>query len=111
MLSSLYQRLAGAPGFEGRPLLRRTLGPGLSAAVVACAAELVGGRLGSLVLALGCTLFVGSTLGRIGGFSRPAARPSTAELVVHFRIAWLALGIVVAAAFVGVVGPVAFQGR
>ena len=113
MLASLYQRLAGPTGFEVGALRRRTLWPGASAAVVACAAEIVGGRpaAGSLGLALGCTLFVGWTLSRIGAFSRQSAQPNSTALVIASKPAWIAAGILVAGFFVGVVGPVAFKVR
>jgi len=112
-LATLYQRLAGARGFEGGALRRRTLAPGAGAAAAACAAEVAGGppAVGSLALALGCTLFVGWTLGRIGNFSRPSTRSDTTELVIPFRPLWIAAGLLIAGLFVGVVGPVAFQAR
>ena len=112
-LASLYQRLAGAGGFGGAALRRRTLWPGGSAAVAACAAEIAGGHpaAGSLGLAVGCTLFVGWTLSRIGDFSRLSARPNSTALLISFQPAWLAAGILIAGFFVGVVGPVAFKVR
>ena len=81
--------------------------------MTACAAEIAGGHpaVASLALALGCTLFVGWTLGRIGDFSRPSTRSDTTELVIPFRPLWIAAGLLIAGLFVGVVGPVAFQAR
>jgi Na+/melibiose symporter-like transporter len=81
--------------------------------VAACAAEIAGGHpaAGSLGLAVGCTLFVGWTLSRIGDFSRLSARPNSTALLISFRPAWLAAGILIAGFFVGVVGPVAFKVR
>ena len=112
LLAALYQRLAGPSGFERCTLRRRTLWPGVGAAVVACAAEIAGGHpaAGSLGLALGCTLFVGWTLSRIGNVSRLPARPNSMALVILFQPAWLAAGILVAGIFVGVVGRIAFMG-
>ena len=112
-LATLYQRLTGARGFEGDALRRRTLAPGAGAAAVACAADGAGGHpaVGSLALALGCTLFVGWTLSRIGNFSPPSTRSDTTELVIPFRPLWIAAAILVAGFFVGVVGPIAFQAR
>jgi hypothetical protein len=110
-LALLYQRMAGANGFESGALRRRTLAPGVGAAVVACAAEIAGGHpnVGSLGLALGCTLFVGWSLGRIGDFSRPSSRPNTPVLHISLRPAWLVAAILITGLFVGVVGRVAFQ--
>jgi len=112
-LATLYQRLAGARGFEGGTLRRRTLAPGVSAAVAAGAAEIAGGHpaVGSLALALGCTLFVGWTLSRIGNFNRPSTGPNTAELFISFQPAWIAAGMLSAGFLLGVVGPIAFQAR
>jgi len=113
LLATLYQRLAGLSGFENGILRRRALWPGAGAAVVACAAEVVGGHLsiGSLGLAFGCTLFVAWTLSRLGDLGRRSARYNSTSLVISFRPAWLATGILVAGLFVGVVGPIAFKVR
>ncbi len=113
MLASLYRRLAGASGLAMSALRRRTLGPGVSAAAAACAAEIAGGHptAGSIGLALGCTLFVGWTLSRIGDFRQPSALSDTAELSITFRPTWVVTGILVTVFFVGVVGRVAFQVR
>lgn len=113
MLASLYQRLAGPSGFENGALRHRTLWPAASAALAACAAEIVGGHfaVSSLGLALGSTLFVGWTLSRTVDFRQLSARPSSAALVISFQPAWLAAGILIAGCFVGVVGPVASRVR
>ena len=105
-LAFLYLRLAGASGFDSDALRRRALWPGVSAALVACAAEIAGGHptLGSLGLALGCTLFVGWTLSRIGDFSPLATRCNNRALLIPFQPAWLTGGILLAGLFVGIVG-------
>jgi len=95
-----YVRLNGAGLGPGR-LWTRTVTPAAGAAGVACAAELFGGRTQplTLALALGCTLFVGWTLSRVGD---PSAEPG--EPVP--RSPWLiAIGLLVGVTFVVVVGP------
>ncbi|HEY5106028.1 MAG TPA: hypothetical protein VII73_04545 [Caulobacteraceae bacterium] len=103
----LYGRLNGAGAFAQGRLLGRTLVASAGAAIVACAAEIAGGRLaaGPLVLALGCTLAVGASLTRIGGFTR-ARNPGQATLTPIRASPWLlAAGVAVALVFIFVVGP------
>ena len=110
-LAQLYAKIAGLEGFNGAILLRRTLLPGISAAIVACTAELAGGRLGvaSLPLVLGCTLFVGWSLSRIGQFRPGTGKVQDSKLVVPFSSSWLIAATIASLIFVGFLGPVALQ--
>jgi len=107
LLGSLYARFAGHAGFETRVLHRRTLLPGAAAAIMACAAEIVGGRLtvATIGLSLGCTLFVGWSLRFIEAPSTVVDR-SAGNLAVR-GVGWMLAAAVVAGAFVTIVGPVA----
>lgn len=109
LIGRLYAKIAGPEGFDRSVLQRRTLLPGLAAAVVALAAEVAGGHpaVGTLALTLGCTIFVGWCLSRIGAF-KPLDPPTTGPtLTVPFSIAWLAVAAIASALFIGLVGPVA----
>ena len=101
-------RALTASGDRARSRLRRrALIPAAAAAVVACTAELAGGRMlpMPLLLALGCTLAVGYSLTAMDG-SLAAPRPGDRDLGPVPRRWWLvALAVTVAAWFVVVVGP------
>ena len=75
-LGRSYAQIAGEAGYAPGVLRDRTLLAGAAAAVVAVGAEIAGGRwaVGSLALSLGCTLFVGWTLGRVLKPAEPAPR-------------------------------------
>jgi hypothetical protein len=90
-------------------LQRRTLLPGIAAAAVAGGAEFAGGHpaVGTLALTLGCTVFVGWCLSRIGDFKPLATPGKVATLSVPLSIGWLVVAAFVSAGFVGLIGPVA----
>jgi hypothetical protein len=107
LLGGLYARFAGHAGFEAPLLRRRTLPAGASAAIMACAAEAVGGRvtLATIGLSLGCTLFVGWSLRFI---KEPTARSAeTAGDLTVRGLGWLLAAAIVAFVFVAIIGPVA----
>lgn len=95
-----YARLNGVSLGRGRRWTR-TMIPAGGAAVVACGAEAFGGRADpmTLVLALGCTIFVGWTLSRLGngGEVEPEPVPLNRGLVV--------VGVLVGLAFITMIGP------
>jgi hypothetical protein len=101
-------RALAASGDRARARLRRrALIPAAGAAVMACAAELAGGRMSPmpLLLALGCTLAVGYSLTAMDG-SLAAPHSGDRDLGPVPRKWWfVALAIAVAAWFVVVVGP------
>jgi hypothetical protein len=105
-LGNLYAVVAGNGGFSPGVLRRRTLVPGAAAALVACAAEIAGGRIaaGSIALSLGCTLFVGWTLGLV---EKSKVGGAASELAIPRSAGWLWAALVGSAAFIGFVGPAA----
>jgi hypothetical protein len=107
LLGSLYARFAGHTGFETRVLQRRTLLPGAAAAIMACAAEIVGGRLNvaTIGLSLGCTLFVGWSLRFIKEPTAPLAG-TAGDLPIRGG-GWLLGALIVGGVFIAIVGPVA----
>ena len=107
-LGRAYARIAGEGGFAPAVRTKRTLLAGAAAAVAAVGAEIAGGRwaVGSLALSLGCTLFIGWTLGRVLKPAEPAkAPPRTAP-----SLGWITAAVVAAGVFIGWVGPVATLG-
>jgi hypothetical protein len=101
----LFVGWAGGGAAAARTLWRRALLPGAGAAIVACLAELAGGRtqIMALLLALGCTIVVGFSLTSMDNVV--ARAPASIPCAVP-RSAWLiAAGVVVGAVFVGVIGP------
>jgi hypothetical protein len=111
-LARLYHALAGTAGFAQGILLRRTLLPASAAAVVACAAEIIGGRpgFGPIALALGTTLFVGWTLSRLEPPRRTPSDEPAVSLTLRFSPVWAAAAILAATLFVFEVGPVTGPG-
>ena len=109
LLGRLYLAIAGASGLQSGRLAGRTLLPAAGAAVVACVAELAGGRidLGGLALSLGCTLFVGWTLTRIEGLRLGREPPAAASLLVSFQPAWIAAAAVASLLFIFLIGRTA----
>jgi hypothetical protein len=109
LLGRLYAEIAGPEGFDRAVLQRRTLLPGIAAAAVAGGAEFAGGHpaVGTLALTLGCTVFVGWCLSRIGDFKPLATPGKVATLSVPLSVGWLVVAAFVSAGFVGLIGPVA----
>ena len=110
LLGGLYARFAGSAGFESGVLRRRTLAPGAAAAIMACAAEIAGGRLtvATIGLSLGCTLFVGWSLRFI---NQPKAQLCRTDGDLAVRgVGWLLAAAIVASVFIAIVGPVAKLG-
>jgi hypothetical protein len=106
--ASAYRRLAGTGDISRRQIWARAVVPAVGAACVAVAAEIVGGRvqLGSLVLALGCTLFVGLSLTRMPGIARQTELPAiSSRLSLELSPALITTALIVATAFVVVIGP------
>jgi hypothetical protein len=109
-LRRLYVRIAGPAGQASRRLQARTLLPAAGAAVVACAAELANGRidLGGLGLSLGCTLFVGWSLSRIGEPGGNADGPAAgAALAAPRRPLWIGAAALAAVSFILMIGRTA----
>jgi hypothetical protein len=107
LLGGLYARFAGHAGFEAQVLRRRTLPAGAAAAIMACAAEAVGGRVtvATIGLSLGCTLFVGWSLRFV---KEPKALSTEAAGGLTVRgFGWLPAAVIVAGVFIAIVGPVA----
>jgi MFS family permease len=106
LLGGLYARFAGHAGFEPGVLQRRTLLPGAAAAIMACAAEIVGGRMSvaTIGLTLGCTLFVGWSLRFITAPKSPAGG---GDFAVRGGFGLMLAAAIVAGVFVGIVGPAA----
>jgi hypothetical protein len=107
LLGSLYARFAGHTGFDAQVLRRRALLPGAAAAIMACAAEVVGGRftVGTIGLSLGCTLFVGWSLRFIKEPKAPSAGTAVDPTVRGGG--WLLVAAIIAGVFIAIVGPVA----
>jgi hypothetical protein len=87
-------------------LRRRTVLPGLAAALVAVAAEVVGGRTDflSLALALGCTIVVGGSLQLIDNMGRPNPTIVPAP-AIGLSTLWIAAALFSSAVFIAIVGP------
>ncbi len=105
--AALFIRFGGAGPTARRRLQRRALWPASGAALVACLAEIAGGRAQPmpLALALGCTLIVGFSLTSMDNI---VERPSAAQrdLGAIPRAWWLiGVGICVAVVFIGFIGP------
>jgi hypothetical protein len=102
-----FRRFSGGGRIAAARLRRRALVPGAAAAVVACAAEIFGGRLQAtgLLLAIGCTLVVGFSLTSMGDVvSVPA--PGDRDLGIIARSHWLiGTALVITLLFVTVIGP------
>jgi hypothetical protein len=105
-LGHLYVRIAGSAGLEKGTLGMRTLAPGASAAVVACAAELASGRIdfAGLALSVACTLLVGWSLLRIADFKMTNDAGVHAILTVPFQPMWIAAAALSAVTFVLLIG-------
>jgi hypothetical protein len=105
--AALYVRLAGSGAPAARALRRRALLPAGGAAIVACLAEIVGGRIGvmPLLLAFGCTAVVGYSLTSMDDVVAQSAMVGTGLRLIPRSSSIIAIGILVAAAFVFVVGP------
>jgi hypothetical protein len=103
----LFRRFGGSGDTAAARLWRRAMLAGAGAAIVACAAEVFGGRAQPLplLLALGTTLEVGFTVTSMNGHVM-AARAHDLDQGYVGRSRWvIAVSIVVAAGFVSVIGP------
>ncbi len=104
---SLFRRLAGSGRTAQARLWRRAVWPATGAAVVACLAEITGGRFQvmPMLLALGCTLAVGFSLTSLSD-AVVGMRPGDGELgpVARSPVA-IALAMLVATGFVFAIGP------
>jgi hypothetical protein len=105
-LGPLYVRIAGLAGLEKGPLGTRTVLPGASAAVVACAAAFASGRIDfvGLALSVACTLLVGWSLMRIADFKMTSDARARPILTVTFQPIWIVAATIAAAAFVLLIG-------
>jgi hypothetical protein len=105
--AALFVRHAGAGAAARARLQRRALWPTSAAAVVACLAEIAGGRGQPmpLALAVGCTILVGFSLTSMDTVvARPAARQR--DLGAIDRAWWLiAGGLGASVAFIVLIGP------
>jgi hypothetical protein len=104
---SLFRQLGGSDSGGQARLWRRAVWPSVGAAIVACLAEIVGGRLQimPMLLALGCTLAVGFSLTTLSdGLYRTRAGDINRGPIT--RATWLiGLAAAVAAGFVFAIGP------
>lgn len=109
-LGRLYLSFAGPFGSE--TLAIRTLWPGASAAVVACAAVFASGHadLASLALTLGCTLFVGWSLSRIYDFGLREQPMLAHPWIIGVKPGWIAAAVLASLAFVLLVGRISSPG-
>jgi len=112
LAASLFRRVAGSSPIAEARLWRRSVIPATGAAVAAALAEIAGGRMQPLplALALGCTLAVGFSLtSQDAEMRRPD--PAARDLGPVACSPWLiAAATLTAAIFVAVIGPgLAFQ--
>jgi hypothetical protein len=105
--AALFVRHAGAGPAARARLRRRALWPASAAAVVACLAEIAGGRGQPmpLALAMGCTIVVGFSLTSMDTVvARASARQR--DLGAIYRAWWLiGAGLTASAAFIVLIGP------
>jgi len=101
----LYARISGPAKDYRQAFVRRTLIPAVAAAIVALAAELAGGRLAPLALALplACTLIVGWSVSRTDPSHLPTHEGSS--FIVRINRRWQISALVLALIFVWVIGP------
>jgi hypothetical protein len=107
LAAALFRRQAGVGALARTRLWRRSMAPAAGAALVACLAEIYGGRAqpGPLLLALGCTLAVGLSLTNL---DNAVARETTGsrDLGPVPRTPWLiAVGLAAGTLFVLIIGP------
>ena len=105
-LARLGVERLGASLLQGRRLRRLGLLPALVAGAVVMLAELVGGRVQPLgvALAIGCTAVVGWSLMALPRFVPATAAPGDG-VSVRRSLGWIGVGAVTAIAFVALVGP------
>ena len=105
--ATLFRRFSGGAGVAEASLWRRCMAPAAGAAIVACGAELAGGRLQPtpLLLALGCTLVVGfSMTSMMDAMHQPRVTDHDSGPVV--RAPWLiTAAIAVGLGFMIFIGP------
>ncbi len=107
LAASLFREFSGSGGAARRRLWRRAMVGGAAACGVACAAEMVGGRVQvmALLLAVGCTLVVGFSLTSMDNVvSAPGTRDRDLG-AVRRSYALIGAAVVVAMVFIGVIGP------
>jgi hypothetical protein len=106
LAAGLFRRFSGAGERAARRLWRRAMAAGVGAAIVACMAEIAGGRVQPmpLALALGCTVVVGYSL---TSMDRVVERPGLGRDLGPISRNWWVIGggLIVGLAFCVIVGP------
>jgi hypothetical protein len=105
--AELFREFGGSGDLARLRLRWRAMAAGASGCGVACAAEIVGGRvdLMGLLLAVGCTLVVGFSLASMDGTVTEAGARDNNRGAVRRSHALIGAAVVVAVVFIGIIGP------